>query len=256
MKRNSQSSGGTLAVASPPYCEAKTSTPRFSWRRSYGAGWAIGGHGEPCKNRPVAFCGVDLNRTSKASSTGGARLPGLPRDVGEGRGQDRCGHDRHSITCVPSRPSTPCKNRLCQKPLTHTVWEARQVGTGGKIGHDHTHERQIHYGLPHGSGARTIGCNWKSKTVHSWIVRRDMVSPGKSDTSPSPPPKGLAWDLWLGVAPSAFVREDLPSLGMAGLAGFRERGSGRLRLPRFGSVFTALKIEQAPTRVKCSMPPA
>ena len=92
----------------------------------------------------------------------------------------------------------------------------------------------------------------ENRRVHSGSMRRGMVSPGKSDAYPSPPPKGLAWDLWLGVACTTAVGEGLPSLGVAGLAGFRERGFGRLRLP-FWIRFSALKIEQAPTRIKCSM---
>ena len=178
MKRREfiQSSGGTLAVAGVPTLLRGKNLNSAIQLAAIGTEAArlgrFGGHGEPCKN-PT---GCLLRRRpqpdleGEEAQPGGARLPGLPRDVGEGRGQDRCGHDRHSRSHAchrdPRRLAAQ-KTRLLSEALDpYGLGSEAGRFAGGKIGRDHTHGQPDPFPrvLPHGSGARTIGCNWKSKT--------------------------------------------------------------------------------------------
>ncbi|HEY3322640.1 MAG TPA: Gfo/Idh/MocA family oxidoreductase [Planctomycetota bacterium] len=94
------------------------------------------------------------------------------------------------------------KHLYCEKPLTHSVYEARyltdlarekklatQLGT------------QIH-ALP--NYRRTVEVVWSGaigdiKEVHVWNPAR--YAPGDRPTDTPPVPAGLNWDLWLGPAP-------------------------------------------------------
>ena len=176
---------------------------------------------------------------------GGTGLSGLPGDVGEGRGQDRCGHDRHSRSHAchrdPRRLAAQ-KHVFCQKPLTHTVWEARQVRLQAeKSGVITRMGNQIH---SHGFyrtavGLVQSGAIGKVRRVHSWINATGHGKSGQIGRVPLPRHQKVGVGPVAGGGAFAALREGkgLPSLGMAGLARFWERGSGRLRLPRFGSGF-------------------
>ena len=216
------------------------------------------------KTRPVAFCDVDLNRTSKARKLN----PEAPvyqdyREMLEKEGDKidavTIGIPDH-MHAIATLDALRAKNTLfCQKPLTHTVWEARQVRLQAeKSGVITRMGNQIH---SHGFyrtavGLVQSGAIGKVRRVHSWI---NATGHGKSGqigrVSPSPPPKGLAWDLWLGVAPSRpYVKGKV--YHPWGWRDWQDFGNGALG--DFGChvldpVFSALKIEQAPTRIKCSM---
>ena len=146
------------------------------------------------------------------------------------------------------------KHVYCQKPLTHNVWEARQMALQAKeskvitrLGnqiHSHEYYRTCVQAIQSG----TIG---KVKEVHSWCA---ATGHGKSfhisrPKNPVEAPASLNWDLWVGVAPMR------PYGGWKvyhpwGWRDWQDFGNGALG--DFGChildpVFTALKIDQAPT---------
>jgi len=94
------------------------------------------------------------------------------------------------------------KHVYCEKPLTHNVWEAREVAriakeTGvatqmGNIGHSEEGMRQTCEWIQAGA----IG---PVREVHAWVsaTRWNKDLTGLPPGSP-PVPKGLHWDLWLG----------------------------------------------------------
>ena len=163
------------------------------------------------KTKPIAFCEVDLNRTSKAKKIN----PDAPiyqdfREMLEKEGDKidavTIGIPDHMHAIVTLDALRRKKHVFCQKPLTHTVWEARQVrlqaeksGVITRLGN------QIHSHGFYRTAVQLVqsGAIGKVKRVHSWI---NATGHGKSGQigriSPSPPPEGLAWDLWLGVAPA------------------------------------------------------
>ena len=94
------------------------------------------------------------------------------------------------------------KHVYCEKPLTHNIWEAREVArvakeTGvatqmGNIGHSEEGMRQTCEWI----WAGAIGA---VREVHAWVsaTRWNKALTGKPSDTP-PVPAGLNWDLWLG----------------------------------------------------------
>jgi predicted dehydrogenase len=99
------------------------------------------------------------------------------------------------------------KHVHCQKPLTHSVYEARIMGEVAKQTGMAT---QMGNQGQAGEGARLIceyiqsGVIGNVVEVHAGSNRRPPISPRgvprPSDTPAVPP--GLEWDLWLGPSPA------------------------------------------------------
>jgi hypothetical protein len=102
------------------------------------------------------------------------------------------------------------KHVYCQKPLTHTIFEARKVTEAarrsrvwtqmGNQGHSYESMRVLKEWLDDGA----IG---KVTEVHAWTDRpvggdpwSDFVQMARPKETP-PVPEGLDWDLWLGPVP-------------------------------------------------------
>ena len=109
-----------------------------------------------------------------------------------------------------------------QKPLTQTIYEARQLTEVAREKKLVTQMGiQIHSRPIHGSSCKLIqdGAIGKVKEVHTWSSKKW----GDTDPSPSetdPVPAGFNWDLWLGVA------AERPFIG----GGYYHPGNWRKRL--------------------------
>ena len=98
------------------------------------------------------------------------------------------------------------KHVYCQKPLTHNVWEARQMALQAKKSNVITRlGNQIHSHEFYRTAVQAIqsGAIGKVSRVHSWCT---ATGHGKSfhisrPKNPVEPPKTLDWDKWVGVAP-------------------------------------------------------
>lgn len=105
------------------------------------------------------------------------------------------------------------KHVYCQKPLAHTVWEARQMRLWAeKTGVVTQMGNQIHSAIEYRLGTRLIkeGVIGKVKEVHSWIgvsgnERTRLLSPRPA----GPVPANLNWDLWLGCAEEREFSPDI-----------------------------------------------
>lgn len=120
------------------------------------------------------------------------------------------------------------KHVYCQKPLTHTVEEARQMTEAarkykvatqmGNQGHSHPDTRRLVELIQTG----VLG---KVREVHCW-TDRPIWPQGIERPADSPPvPDTLDWDLWLGVAPS---RPYHPAYVPFKWRGFWDFGTGAL----------------------------
>ncbi len=150
------------------------------------------------------------------------------------------------------------KHVFCQKPLTHTVYEARQMQLSAK---KHKSITQMCNQIQSHSAYRTAvhwvhsGLIGKVKEVHSWQANspswpRHIARPTGSD----PVPSHARWDLWQGVA------EERPfKIGMYhpfNWRGWQAYGTGQLG--DFGChildpVFKSLKLT-APTSLTAQAP--
>ena len=93
------------------------------------------------------------------------------------------------------------KHVYCEKPLTHTVFEARTLANLAKEKKLATQMgTQIHAGDNYRRVVELIrsGAIGKVTEVHVWA---GAVYTGGKFTSGTPAPKNLDWDLWLGPAP-------------------------------------------------------
>jgi len=98
------------------------------------------------------------------------------------------------------------KHVFCQKPLTHSVQEAIEIGKAAKAAGVAT---QMGNQGQASEGARLVsefiwaGAIGKVREIHGWSNRRPDISPRgiprPKETPPVPP--DLDWDLWLGPAP-------------------------------------------------------
>jgi predicted dehydrogenase len=105
------------------------------------------------------------------------------------------------------------KHVFCQKPLTHTVNEARKMRASAAR---HGLVTQMGNQIQSHSAYRTAvqllkdGAIGKVREVHSWQAG-DMgwLQVDKRPAGADPVPSTLAWDLWLGVAPERPYKDKL-----------------------------------------------
>ncbi|MEO5804720.1 MAG: Gfo/Idh/MocA family oxidoreductase [Verrucomicrobiota bacterium] len=164
--------------------------------------------GAAADNNIVALCDVDETTLSKAAQ----KYPGakLYRDYRKMFDEQK---DLEAVTV-----STPdhqhfhasmmaiqrSKHVYCQKPLTHTIWEARELTKAarkykvatqmGNQGHSHFGNRELCEMI--WSGA--IGA---IREVHCWTNRPIWPQGMNRPSGQDPVPANLDWDLWIGPAP-------------------------------------------------------
>jgi len=96
------------------------------------------------------------------------------------------------------------KHVYCQKPLTHSVWEARLMAeTAQEFGVATQMGNQAHAGEPIRRAVELIraGLIGKVSEVHTWTNRPIWPQGMAKRPKTEPVPSGLDWDLWLGPAP-------------------------------------------------------
>src|SRR6185369_16286872 len=103
------------------------------------------------------------------------------------------------------------KHVYCQKPLTHTIWEARELGNAAR---KHKVATQMGNQGHCGEGVRELcemiwaGAIGEVREVHCWTDRpiwpQGLNRPQGSD----PVPANLDWDLWLGPAPMRLFKKN------------------------------------------------
>ncbi len=103
------------------------------------------------------------------------------------------------------------KHCYTEKPMTHDVWEARQMrieAAKAKVATQMGNQGSASGGLREAAEIVRAGAIGDVKEIHVWTGRpwwpQNVNRPAKTDEVP----KTIAWDLWLGTAPvRAFVRD-------------------------------------------------
>ena len=175
-----------------------------------GMGWAdlsnVGSHGSV---KFVGFCDIDTSRFDKVD----AAFPGVPHFADYREMFSNLGDKVDAvIVSTPDHMHAPVamqamelgKHVYCQKPLTHTVWEARQMrmmaeqkGVITQMGN------QIHSNAEYRRGVKLIhdGAIGRVREVHSWVGVQGRQYCSRTDRpAAAPVPKGVDWDLWIGAA--------------------------------------------------------
>jgi predicted dehydrogenase len=113
-----------------------------------------------------------------------------------------CGTPDHLHAYVSIRAMRAGKHVYCEKPLTHNLWEAREVarvaaetGVATQMGNQGHSSVGIRETVEH-IRAGTIGT---VREVHAWVGTKRW-NPALTGKPPggAPVPAGLNWDLWLG----------------------------------------------------------
>jgi len=213
------------------------------------------------KSEFIAFCDVDLTRTSKVRGL----VPKAPifqdyrillAELGDTVDAVTVSTPDHTHALISLAAMRQGKHVYCQKPLTRTVWEARQMRLQAKKSGVITRMgNQIHSHSVYRTAVRLIqeGAIGKVSAIHSWVGttghgRSGLLERPKKN---APVPKTLNWDLWVGVAPMRpyggnrvyhpFTWRDWQDFGSGAIGDF---GCHLL-----DPVYTALKITGDPLSV-------
>ncbi|MBN2473876.1 MAG: Gfo/Idh/MocA family oxidoreductase [Pirellulales bacterium] len=95
------------------------------------------------------------------------------------------------------------KHCFCQKPLTHSIYEARLMGQVARekgLATQMGNQGTASDGLRRAAALMRAGAIGTVKEVHVW-TNRPIWPQGGPRPEPKDPPEHLKWDLWLGPAP-------------------------------------------------------
>src|SRR2546427_3702745 len=153
------------------------------------------------------------------------------------------------------------KHVYCEKPLTHTAWEARQLARAAR---EHKVATQMgNQGQASDETRHLCELIWSDaigpvREVHIWTDRPsnglfDIYWPQGVDRPKDSPatPDTLDWDLWLGPAPSRPYHPAYLPFKWRGWWDFGTGALGDIGCHAFDPVFRALKLG-APTSVEAS----
>jgi len=146
------------------------------------------------------------------------------------------------------------KHVFCQKPLTHTVFEARQMRLAAKkYGVVTQMGNQIQSASEYRTAVKLVhaGAIGKVKEVHSWQAgKMGWLLAADRPTGADPVPASVHWDDWLGVAPPRPYKAQLyHSFNWRGWQDFSNGQLGDFGCHILDPVFLALELT-APTTIR------
>jgi len=153
------------------------------------------------------------------------------------------------------------KHVYCEKPLTHTVWEARRIAEAA---------RQAKVATQMGNSGQASGDTrllqetvWSGvvgpiREAHVWTDRpsqglfKEYWPQGVDRPKETPPvPEGMDWDLWLGPAPTRAYNPAYHPFKWRGWWDFGTGAMGDMACHLLDPVFRALKLG-APTSIQAA----
>lgn len=218
-----------------------------------GKGWGDIQETTKSKARVVAVCDIDDKRLGRAAD----RFPDARkftdwRELLQMKDIDAVTVSTPDHTHAPAT-LTAIRRGLhvyCQKPLTHSVWEARQIGLAtakhgvvtqmGTQGHSSARSRVYVEMLRR----KAVG---HVRQIHIW-TNRPIWPQGLDRPAARPVPAGVHWDQWLGVAPRREYHEHLHPFSWRGWLDFGTGALGDIGCHALASVWDGLRLK-APTRV-------
>jgi len=214
--------------------------------------------------RIVAVCDVDSNNRDKARSI-----------VNEKYDDDNCAayndfrkmleEEKHIdavLVVTPDHSHAPVsitamkmgKHVYCQKPLTHTVYEARMMA---EVARKHKVATQLGTVNQASEDSRLLrewiwdGAIGPVRQVHNWSNRPIWPQGIDRPTDKPPVPSTLDWDLWLGPAPYRPFHPTYLPLVWRGWWDFGTGALGDMGCYSFDTIFRVLKLG-TPTSVEAS----
>lgn len=146
------------------------------------------------------------------------------------------------------------KHVFCQKPMTHSVYEARKMA---EIARETGVATQVAVGNQASEDTRLL-CEWiwagaigPVREVINWSSRPFWPQALDRPNEAQPVPEGLDWDLWLGPAPERPFHSIYLPFVWRGWYDFGCGALGDMGCYSFDTIFRALKLE-APVSVEAS----
>jgi len=144
------------------------------------------------------------------------------------------------------------KHVYCEKPLTHTIWEARRLTeSAAKYGVATQMGNQGYSNDGNRIAAEIIwsGAIGDVTEVHAW-TNRPVWTQGKTEPPPEAPvPDTMDWDTWIGVASMRPYSPEIAPFNWRGFFDFGCGAIGDMALHILGAVNMALQLT-APTSVE------
>jgi predicted dehydrogenase len=146
------------------------------------------------------------------------------------------------------------KHVFCQKPLTHTIYEARRMA---EIAGETGVATQIAVANQASEATRQL-CEWiwagaigPVREVANWSSRPFWPQALERPKELEPLPEGLDWDLWLGPAPTRPFNHVYAPFAWRGWTDFGCGALGDMGSYSYDTIFRVLKLE-APMSVEAS----
>ena len=167
-----------------------------------------------------------------------------------------CATPDHSHALISIMAMKAGKHVYCEKPLTHNIWEARQVA---KVAKESGVATQMG-NLGHSGDSIRRTCEWiwagaigPVREVHAWgDGGRWVTRPGRPPETP-PVPAGFDWDLWLGPRAYRPYHPDYTPGKWRGWWAFGSGNLGDMGCHNLDPAFWALKLE-TPLAVEATSP--
>jgi predicted dehydrogenase len=157
----------------------------------------------------VAICDIDETRLENAAKE---RFPKAQKFVDYRKMFDEMAGSIDAVTVsTPDHTHAPAaamamnhgKHVYCQKPMTHSIYEARmlaQIAREKKVVTQMGNQGTSEPGLRKAAALLRAGVLGKVSEVHVW-TNRPIWPQGAPRPEPETPPKGVNWELFLGPAP-------------------------------------------------------
>ncbi len=180
----------------------------------------------------VAICDVDEKRLGGSSK----KFPGAKTYTDFRKMLDEMGKSIDAVTVsTPDHTHAPAalmamrmgKHCFVQKPLTHSIYEARLMGKVAremKVATQMGNQGTASDGIRRGAAVMKSGGLGPVADVHTW-TNRPIWPQGGDRPAAATPPDFLNWDLWIGAAP---FRDYHASLHPFAWRGWWDFGTGAL----------------------------
>jgi predicted dehydrogenase len=160
----------------------------------------------------------------------------------------------HTHTVISIAAMRKRKHVLCQKPMTHSIHEARRMA---EVARETKVATQVTINNQASEDTRLL-CEWiwsgaigSVREVHNWSTRPFWPQGIERPANEEPVPGSLDWDLWLGPAPfRPYSRVYLP-FAWRGWYDFGAGALGDMACYSFDTVFRVLKLG-SPNSVEAS----
>jgi predicted dehydrogenase len=197
----------------------------------------------------VAICDVDDNTLAEAAK----KYPGARRYNDYRRMLDELAGQIDAVTVsTPDHHHAPAaaqaialgKHCFCQKPLTHSLYEARKLA---ELARKHQVATQMGNQGTADSGLRRAAARLRAGVVgtvrelHVW-TDRPIWAQGHARPAEAPVPSNLHWDLWLGPAPKRPYGEGYHTFSWRGFWDFGTGALGDMGCHTLNMPFMALDL--------------